>query len=56
MDELQRLQRLARLHQTKPQPLRSAFVNAGPEHMPEGLASHLDHLRRLALRGEKDES
>lgn len=37
-------------------PPRSAFVNTGPEHMPAGPSDHLDHLRRLAMRGEKDES
>lgn len=31
-------------------------VNRGPQHMPAGAADHLDHLRRLAARGEKDES
>ena len=31
-------------------------VNRGPQHMPAGPADHLAHLRRLALRGEKDES
>lgn len=34
----------------------SAFVNTGPEHMPTGLDEHLDYLRRLASRGQRDES
>ena len=33
-----------------------AHVNTGPEHMPDGLDEHLDYLRRLAARGERDES
>lgn len=33
-----------------------AHVNIGPEHMPLGLDEHLDHLRRLASRGQRDES
>lgn len=31
-------------------------VNRGPQHMPAGSADHLEHLRRLAMRGERDES
>ena len=34
----------------------AGYVNMGPQHMPAGAADHLGHLRRLALRGEKDES
>jgi hypothetical protein len=37
-------------------PPREAFVNRDPGRLPEGIDSHLDYLRRLAARGERDES
>lgn len=32
------------------------YVNTGPEHMPLGLADRRAHDKRLAERGERDES
>jgi hypothetical protein len=37
-------------------PAREAFVNRDAGHLPEGIDSHMDYLRRLAARGEMDES
>ena len=34
----------------------AGYVNVTPSHMPIGWRDHMDYIKRLAARGQKDES